>query len=197
MARPRTFDETEALEKAVGLFQEKGYEGTSLPDLVNHLGVCRQSLYNAFGDKRGLYLAVLERYGEREVDTKLALMNSDGPPLENLRTLVRGWAVLATQCPGPGCLTATAIVESGADADALAVVETQVNRLEQGFRETLERARENGELKKSASPIRLARALTSTLYGFGVLSRLPSSGPRIGDAVGVLLDLIDAAAAEA
>ena len=193
MARPRTFEEDQVLEGAVELFREKGFEGTSIPALSSKLGICRQSLYNAFGDKRGLYMAALERYGQREVDSRIALLEAEGSPLENLRTVIRGWAALATQCPSDGCLTAVAIVETRDDPEALAVVEKHVDRLEQGFRRTLERAQENGELTLTASPLRLARALTSTCYGLGVLSRLPGSGPRIGDAVAVMLGLIDQA----
>ena len=191
MPRPRTFDEAEALERAVDLFREKGYEGTSIPELVSELGVCRQSLYNAFGDKRGLFLAALKRYGQREIEAKIALLEAEGSPIENLRTVIRGWAALASQCPSEGCLTAAAIVENRGDAEALRIVEHQVERLEEGFRRTLERASDRGELLESASPTRLARALTSTCYGLGVLARLPGSGARIGDAVAVMLALID------
>ena len=112
MARPRTFDEAEVLEGAVDLFRERGYEGTSVPELTERLGICRQSLYTAFGDKRGLYLRALERYGEREVDAKLALLEAEGSPLENVRTLIRGFAAMATSCPSEGCMTVTALVES-------------------------------------------------------------------------------------
>ena len=191
MPRPRTFDEAEALERAIDLFREKGYEGTSIPELVSELGVCRQSLYNAFGDKRGLFLAALKRYGQREIEAKIALLEAEGSPIENLRTVIRGWAALASQCPSEGCLTAAAIVENRGDAEALGIVEHQVERLEEGFRRTLERASDRGELLESASPTRLARALTSTCYGLGVLARLPGSGARIGDAVAVMLALID------
>ncbi len=196
MGRPRTFDQAEVLERAVGLFLEKGYEGTSVPDLLDRTGICRQSLYNAFGDKRGLYLAALERWGRREVDAKIQLLEASGSPLENLRTVIRGWAALATQCPGDHCLTVVGIVENRDDPEALAEVERQVDRLEAGFRKTLERARQAGELQPNASPARLSRILTATCYGLGLLSRLPGSGARIGDAVSVLLGLIDQAAAD-
>ena len=191
MARPRTFDETEVLERAVELFRKKGFDGTSVPDLIARLGICRQSLYNAFGDKHGLFLAVLERWGVREVDAKLALLATEGSALEHVRTVVRGWAALAAQCPGDGCLTVTAIVENGGDPEALAVVERQVDRLEHGLRSALERAQAGGELQPTASPARMAQALVSSCYGLGVLSRLPGSGPRIGGAVSVLLAMLD------
>ncbi|HPF15705.1 MAG TPA: TetR/AcrR family transcriptional regulator [Planctomycetota bacterium] len=193
MARPRTFDRTQVLDRAVDLFRAKGFDGSSLPELVDQLGICRQSLYNEFGDKHGLFLAALERYGERELDAKLDLLRSPGSPLENLRTLIRGWAALASQCPGQGCLTVAGIVENRDDPAALAVVERQVDRLEAGYRDALERAQAAGELQPQASPARLARSLTTSCYGLGLLSRLPGSGPRIGDAVAVMLEQIQAA----
>lgn len=195
MPRPRTFDPDDVLERAVDLFREHGFEGASIPLLTERLGICRQSLYNAYGDKRGLFLAALERWGQREVDSKLALLDAPaGSPLENLRTVVSGWAALATRCPGEGCLTVSAIVQNHGDTEALAVVEKQVERLEQGFFRTLERAKEAGELTGSASPKRMAQVLATTCYGIDVVSRLPGSGPRIGGAVASLLALIDDAA---
>jgi TetR/AcrR family transcriptional repressor of nem operon len=193
MARPRSFDETEVLEGAVAMFREQGYEGTSVPELTARLGICRQSLYKTFGDKHGLYLKVLENWGQREVDAKLALLAAPGSPLENVRTLIRGMAAMATSCPSEGCLTVTAMVENRDDAEALAIVEGQVNSLEQGFRMALENAQGLGELRPEARPARLARSLTTAVYGIGLLTRLPGSGPRIADAVSVILETLDTA----
>lgn len=195
MARPRKFVETQVLEGAVALFREQGYEGTSVPQLIERLGICCQSLYNTFGDKRGLYLKALEHWGRREVESKLALLDGDGSPLDNLRTLVRGFAALSTTCPSEGCLMVTAMVENRGDPEALAVVEGQIGRLETGFRKALERARDLGELRPEARPERLARILTTTTSGMDLLHRLPGSSHRIADSVAVLLDLLDDAAA--
>jgi hypothetical protein len=111
-----------------------------------------------------------------------------------VRTLLRGFAALAATCPSDGCLTVTAMVEIRDDAEAMAVVERQVQRLEDGLQDALERARERGELAAGTHPDRLARALTTTIYGLGLLARLPGSGPRIGDAVAMMLALVDEAA---
>jgi TetR/AcrR family transcriptional regulator, transcriptional repressor for nem operon len=195
LARPRTFDEDQVLEGAVELFRQKGFEGTSVPELVERLGICRQSLYTAFGDKHGLYLKVLERYGQREIDTKLELLAGAGSPLNHVRTIVRGWADLATRCPGEGCLTAKAIAEYSDDPQVLSLAEAQVVRLEEGFRDALERAQAAGELRPEADPAQLARVLVTAVYGIGILSRLPGGGPRIADSVSVLLGLLDDGAA--
>lgn len=195
MPRPRNFDEAEVLEGALALFREQGYEGTSVPQISERLGISRQSLYNTFGDKRGLYLRALERSGKEEVDTKLALLEADGSPLENVRTVIRGFAAKAAQCPSRGCLTVTAMVENRDDPEALAVVAEQVARLEQGYGETLVRAQRVGELDDEVRPARLAHILTTTCYGIDLLIRLPNSSQRIADAVSVLLELLDEAAA--
>ena len=68
MARPKEFDRDEALERALNLFREKGYEATSVGELVNAMGVQRQSLYDTFGDKHGLFRAALERYSQMRVE---------------------------------------------------------------------------------------------------------------------------------
>lgn len=195
MSRTRTFDEDQVLEGAVDLFHERGYAGVSIPDIVDRLGICRQSLYSSFGDKRGLYLRALERWGEREVDAKVALLAGNGSPLENVRTLIRGFAAMAVDCPSEGCLTVTAMVENRDDPEALAAVGTQVTRMEDAFSDALSRARDLGELSPHVSPTRLGRSLITSCYGMGLLTRLPGSNGRIADAVAVMLDLLDASAA--
>ncbi|WP_280181084.1 helix-turn-helix domain-containing protein, partial [Nocardia farcinica] len=65
MGRPRGFDEDEVIAAAARLFAERAYDGVSVDDLVDHLGVHRNSLYKVFGSKRGLYLAALRWYRPR------------------------------------------------------------------------------------------------------------------------------------
>src|ERR1700746_3679224 len=64
--RPRTFDEQEALEKAIQVFWSKGYDGVTIDDLVAGMGVGRPSLDAAFGDKRTLFLRALRAYAEKK-----------------------------------------------------------------------------------------------------------------------------------
>ncbi len=64
--RPRSFDETQALEKATLVFWSKGYDGATIDDLVAGMGVGRPSLYAIFGDKRAVFLRVLRAYAERK-----------------------------------------------------------------------------------------------------------------------------------
>ena len=64
--RPRSFDETDALERATQVYWSKGYDGVTIDDLVAGMGVGRPSLYSVFGDKRTLFLRVLKDYAEKK-----------------------------------------------------------------------------------------------------------------------------------
>ena len=64
--RPRSFDESEALDKATQVFRAKGYDGVTIDDLVAGMGVGRPSLYAVFGDKRAIFLRALRAYAERK-----------------------------------------------------------------------------------------------------------------------------------
>src|SRR5574338_661411 len=105
MARPREFDVDDALDRATQLFWARGYEATSVQDLVDALGVNRASLYATFGDKAQLFEAVLERYGEQ---VNGALVKALAPPTAGVEA-VRAWfkvlIEMATQPRGArGCL---------------------------------------------------------------------------------------------
>ena len=65
MARPKEFDESEALNAAIQCFWSRGYEATSVRDLADAMGISGPSLYNTFGDKRTLYRQALDHYVER------------------------------------------------------------------------------------------------------------------------------------
>src|SRR6185436_6859072 len=111
MPRPKSFDEDAVLEQAVQLFQERGYEGTSLADLETHLGLGRQSLYNAFGDKQTLFLKALERYQRAVGEGALAPIFAPGAGLAAIRAFFTA-TVKSLTAPGPrrACLMANTIL---------------------------------------------------------------------------------------
>src|ERR1700761_2243502 len=90
MARPREFDRDVALDRAIGVFWANGFAATSTEDLTAAMGIGRQSLYNAFGDKRRLYLEALGAYQARSVGGHLARLNGPVSPLEGVRDLLLG-----------------------------------------------------------------------------------------------------------
>jgi TetR/AcrR family transcriptional repressor of nem operon len=92
MARPREFDREEALARATRVFWAKGYASSSTEDLLAAMNIGRQSLYNAFGDKRKLYLEALERYQRERSASHLERLNSSASPLSGIEALLLGWS---------------------------------------------------------------------------------------------------------
>ena len=91
--RPRSFDESDALNKATQVFWSKGYDGVTIDDLVAGMGVGRPSLYAVFGDKRTIFLRVLKAYAERKgASAAKALLSS-----QSLRDLIAGFLRYAVE----------------------------------------------------------------------------------------------------
>lgn len=109
MARPLEFDRDQALMKATGLFWRKGYQATSIPDLLDTLEIGRSSLYAAFGDKRALFLECVDLYVRRTLAV-LAGARAEAPPLAALRLF------FDRTFPQPGCLLVNTTLEM-ADVD--------------------------------------------------------------------------------
>src|SRR6202140_212164 len=103
--RPRSFDETGALEKATQVFWSKGYDGVTIDDLVAGRGVGRPSLYAVFGDKRAIFLRVLRAYAERKGASAAKALLSP----QSLRDSIAGFLKFAVESAtekgsAPGCL---------------------------------------------------------------------------------------------
>ena len=87
MPRTKEFDETEVLDQALELFRTRGFKHTSFADLVDELGVSRQSLYDTYGDKHTLYHSALQRYLARSLDILRRKLDDPGPVRQVLAEL--------------------------------------------------------------------------------------------------------------
>ena len=103
--RPRSFNESAALEKAIQVFWSKGYDGVTVDDLVAGMGVGRPSLYSVFGDKRTLFLRVLHAYAEKKGALAAAALLSPRTLRDSLGAFLRNAVETATEeGSAPGCL---------------------------------------------------------------------------------------------
>lgn len=173
MARPKEFDPDKALDRAVGLFWSKGYEATSIQDLVEALGINRSSLYSTFGDKHSLYLAAIDRYCQGVVDPAVAELDGASSPYGAIRRLFL--AIPAKAEKGRrrrGCLLCNAAVERApVDAAVQAEVLGGLGRLGTAFRRALSRARAAGEIPAAVEPSAFADYLLSGYFGLIVLAK--------------------------
>ena len=103
--RPRSFDESAALEKAIQVFWSKGYDGVTIDDLVAGMGVGRPSLYSVFGDKRTIFLRVLHAYAERKGALAAEALLSPPTLRDSLASFLRYAVTSATEeGSASGCL---------------------------------------------------------------------------------------------
>jgi AcrR family transcriptional regulator len=104
MGRPREFEMDDAIEKAAGLFWRNGYEGTSLSDLTNVIGISPPSFYFAFGSKEALFKKVIERYFAEQSKIVEAAFRKPTPRAVATHFLQRYADVLTDPAHAPGCL---------------------------------------------------------------------------------------------
>ncbi|WP_406208864.1 TetR/AcrR family transcriptional regulator [Kitasatospora sp. NBC_01560] len=195
MARTKEFDPDAALQSALELFWQRGYEATSMTDLVEGLGIARASIYATFGSKRELYLRALERYGEQGDPVLLAELSQPGPVLPAVRAVVRRYAREAGEDgdggPRRGCfVTNTAVELAPHDAGAARRVADSLGHLETLLTSALVRAEAQGELPEGRDPRALARMLLVLLQGMRVIGKAGDATARLDDAAEQALALL-------
>ncbi|MFI6288335.1 TetR/AcrR family transcriptional regulator [Streptomyces sp. NPDC051018] len=192
MARTKEFDPDAALQRAMELFWHKGYEATSMADLVEHLGIGRASVYATFGSKRELYLKAYDRYLENGVDF-VGLLSRPGPVLPAVRALVERYAdEAARDTLHRGCMVVNTAVELAPhDRTAARRVEANWDFVEGTLTSALARARAQGELSAGKDPRALARFLLTLLQGIRVMGMGSQDPARLRDTAAVALSVLN------
>ena len=172
MARPREFDREVALERATGVFWSKGYTSTSTEDLLAAIGIGRQSLYNAFGDKRALYLEALERYQRATTSGHLRRLKVPVSPVVGVESLLLGLIAEDDGQRARGCMGVGAVSEFGAGDPALAELRARVGPVL--FSCLVERLREGqaqGEIDPAMNVEEAAGFIQLTMTGLQLAAR--------------------------
>jgi AcrR family transcriptional regulator len=172
--RPRQYDPEVALERAVDVFWERGYSGTSLDDLCAAMEMNRPSLYAAFGDKHDLFIKALGRYRERVRTRFLTVFAADRPLRPSLREYYAGMlSRFFSGDHGPrGCfMMSVATMEAVQDPAIRAVVADGMRALDEGFEARFRLAREKGEISRDANPAALARVASALVHSLAIRAR--------------------------
>jgi len=186
--RPRSFCTDTVLDRAMSVFWRRGYEGASLAELTEAMGINPPSLYAAFGNKEGLFRAVLERYDARRqalMDRVLAAPDSASVA----RLFLEGVANFSADMEGrspPGCL----LVQGGlscSDADIPEVLAQHRAEKERLLRERFERDLRAGVLPENADPATLARYLVTVANGMCVQASAGATAKELAEVVDVAL----------
>ncbi|PRY08131.1 TetR/AcrR family transcriptional regulator [Paraburkholderia sp. BL25I1N1] len=190
MARPRQFDEHEVLEAASAAFWTKGYEATSTRDLVKSTGLTQPSLYNAFGDKRTLYLRALEHYLEHTLRERIRRLERTVSPA--LAVTMFFHEILERTLADPaqrGCMLVNSALETTSEDEAFReIVAMEFAEMRGFFYRRMIAASESGEITTVVSADDAATHLLTTLIGVRVLARVdPQQALLVGAIAPVLL----------
>lgn len=192
MARPREFDENEALLQAMRTFWAKGYEATSLADLLNATGLSKSSLYDTFGNKRELFLAAFEVYRQERMRMLHGYLRSGPTAYASIRSFFDMIVEHARRDERPfGCMSCNEAVEFGPhDLEIQQLVERDFAGMENELCDAIERGKEDGSIPLSKNARKLARFLTVAHQGLQITARSKSDVNRLDDALCVMLETL-------
>lgn len=171
--RPREFDLPTVVEGAVRVFRERGYHATSIGDLSEATGLTAGSLYKAFGDKRGIFLAAFDHYvNARHVQLR-RLIDAQPSAREKIHAVLRAYAELSHGGEGRrGCLVvSSATALATLDNEMSARVEAAMRRTETLLRQLLEEGRNDGSVAAGVNAAAMARCLMALLQGFRLIGK--------------------------
>jgi TetR/AcrR family transcriptional repressor of nem operon len=173
MGRTKTYDRDILIDRAMMLFWQYGYEGTSIAALTDHLGVNKFGLYAEFGSKQDLYLAALQRYADTVVSKHFGRLETANSGLADILAVFDFFAT--TPEPEPirlGCMMCNAATERAThDMPSAALTEGFVKRLIAAHENALGNAARAGQLRPDTDVAGQAALLVSQLLGIFVMRR--------------------------
>ncbi|AUG52173.1 TetR/AcrR family transcriptional regulator [Thalassospira marina] len=193
MARPRAFDEESVLDNAMNVFWHKGFEGTSVQDLVDETGLNRASMYASFGDKKALFLRVLDHYVQTISAARFAKLveMTDGRQAicETFRDVMRNGL---SEGRNKGCLMVNSGMELAPhDAETAAIARQSFKRTELLFVDALVRAQAQKTIAEGKNIRALARFLAGSVQGLQLMARRAADEETMRDYVEMVLTALD------
>jgi AcrR family transcriptional regulator len=176
MARPKEFDQDEALHKAIRLFSQQGFAATSTDELMQVMDIGRQSMYDTFGDKRALFLRALELYVTESVQAIGVELDRNGSALSAIRSALVTFAERKDLSSSEGCMGLNAIGEFGQrDADVTRITRNATRIQRQNLMKVFARAKIQGEVNADADLESMANFFESTLAGIRMAAKAGKS----------------------
>lgn len=192
MARKKNFEEAEILDKALELFWVKGYNATSIQDLVDHLGINRASIYDTWGDKLGLYLETLKRYRQKTSSLMLTRLRSEKSAKEIVRDFL--YDIVDDSLADDlrrGCYLSNSATElANCNNQVHAMFSENRIKMEAVLNELIKEGQENGEFSSRHNSESYARFIFNTAGGLRVLAKGTISEKELNEVVDVALSAL-------
>ena len=191
MGRHRQFDKDEVLDRAIQVFVEKGFEATSIQDLIDATGINRASLYDTFGDKETLFLEVLDRYDNKMYDDLADCLDSHPSKVEGMKAWFYRIVEQGSNRLHPGCLMVNSTIERALrDEDCAARASRNFRRSEEAYYGALVDAQKAGEIARDRNLRALARFLAGSVRGLRVSAKATSDYQTLKDIADIVLSNI-------
>lgn len=200
MGRKKKYDRDNLVLKAMCIFREHGYAGTSTQMLVEGLGVNRFSLYAEFDNKQKLFEAALERYNQENVERNFGPLEAPDAGAKEIRLLLEFFmsAIENPAAAGKGCLLCNTAVEFGAeDPSGAGFVQMYFNRISKAYTKALNNEEASGKLRPGISIHREADFLTTSTLGLFVMIRAAAPKDMVQNAAKAAIDHLDGLIREA
>jgi TetR/AcrR family transcriptional repressor of nem operon len=193
MGRKKEFDRDEVLDRAIEAFWCKGYEATSVQDLLDEMGINRGSLYDTFGDKHTLFLAAIDRYYDKALARTAAALEAPGPARAAIERVIRDAVdCAAADAQHKGCLMTNSAVELAPHClETADRVARYYRQTEDALCRAVGRARGEGGLGSRMDDRAIARFVTCGLQGLQVLSKVSADCETLRDAAEVMISALD------
>lgn len=181
MGRPKEYQRDEVLEAATQVFWEKGYQATSVGDLVEGTGLHRRSMYEEFGDKDGLFAACLDHFIYVTTKDLTALLAREPLGFQNIEAFFSNRITYVTGRQFKGCLLVKSAIEQGLlDVEARRKLQSFLADSESSFYECLDAAQQQGEIPQDSDCRTLAKYLMCFLEGVMVMGQTNPSKKELG-----------------
>lgn len=169
----KSYNETDVLNRAMDAFWARGYEATSMSDLVSATGINRGSIYAAFSDKHTLFVRALKHYDKHHRSDFLTKMRREHSPREAIISVFQSAIdTMAGKHDRSGCLLVnTALELSAHDAEVEEIVRDSFVELEEFFASMIRDGQADGTISASRDPVETSQALLGLFLGLRVLSR--------------------------
>ncbi|MFB9842983.1 TetR/AcrR family transcriptional regulator [Mucilaginibacter ginsenosidivorans] len=193
MARTKDFDEDEVLEKAMNLFWLKGYNGTSMQDLVDGLGISRSSLYDTYVDKHTLFLRSLEHYKEHTAGKMGKIIQNTPSAREKIRRMLEYIiSELVRDKEHKGCFLVNAGVEMASQDKEVSTMLCENDRQVEGyFYDIIKHGQESGEIANKQDARVLAQFILNNVKGVRVTARSTADRRVFNDIISLTLSVLN------
>lgn len=193
MARPKEFDEREALLKAMRVFWSQGFEATSITDLLKATGLSKSSLYDTFGSKRELFLMAFDEYRKERMRGLDRYLNQCPTAYASIKAFFEMVVANAQKDEQPfGCMSCNEAASLGPhDPEIQRLVEQDFAGIEDSFAAALERGKKDGSISPGKDSRKLARFLCINHQGLQIMARAKADPEQLDDALSIMMAALE------